>query len=143
MFMETINKIELTDKAVYPDEAVLRKVLGRSYSAYCALLELFGRNGMNHEWRYYNDGKAWLCKVQMKKRTIIWMSAWKGYMQVTVYIPEKYLERLYALPVSDETRQKIRATRNVGRSKPCIFEIRNQKVLNDLDKVIQFRIRAK
>ena len=141
--METINTIELTDKAVYPDDAVLKKVLGRSYSAYCALLELFDRNGMQYEWRYYLDGKAWLCKVQMKKRTIVWMSAWKSFMQATVYIPEKYLERLYEIPVSEETREKIRTTRNVGKSKPCTFEIRNQKVLKDLDKVMQFRIQTK
>ena len=141
--METINNIELTDKAVYPDEEVLKRVLGRAYSAYCALLELFGRNGLHYEWRYYFDGKAWLCKVQIKKRTIVWMSAWKGYMQATVYIPEKYLERLYELPVTEETREKFRVTRNVGKSKPCIFEVRNQKVLKDLDKVMQFRILAK
>ena len=141
--METINTIELTDKAVYPDDAVLKKVLGRSYSAYCALLELFDRNGMQYEWRYYLDGKAWLCKVQMKKRTIVWMSAWKSFMQATVYIPEKYLERLYEIPISEETREKIRTTRNVGKSKPCTFEIRNQKVLKDLDKVMQFRIQTK
>jgi len=141
--METLNTIELTDKDVYPDEAVLKRVLGRSYLAYCALLELFDRNGMHYEWRYYIDGKAWLCKVQKKKRTIVWMSAWKGFMQATVYIPEKHLERLYELPVSEETREKIRVTRNVGKSKPCIFEIRNQKVLKDIDKVMQFRIQAK
>ena len=43
----------------------------------------------------------------------------------------------------DETREKIWANRNVGKSKPCIFEIRNQKVLKDLEKVMQFRIRMK
>ena len=141
--METINTIELTDKAVYPDDAVLKKVLGRSYSAYCALLELFDRNGMQYEWRYYLDGKAWLCKVQKKKKTIVWMSAWKSFLQATVYIPEKYLERLHEIPISEETREKLRTTRNVGKSKPCIFEIRNQKVLKDLEKVMQFRIQTK
>jgi len=28
-------------------------------------------------------------------------------------------------------------------SKPCIFEIRNQKVLKDLDTAMQFKIRTK
>jgi hypothetical protein len=79
--LETINNIELTDKSVYPDETVLKAVLGKSYRSYCALLALFDRNEMLHEWRYYMDGKAWLCKVQKKKKTIVWMSAWKGFIQ--------------------------------------------------------------
>ena len=141
--MEKINIIELTDKSVYPDETVLKAVLGKSYRSYCALLELFDRNEMLHEWRYYMDGKAWLCKVQKKKKTIVWMSAWKGFIKAAVYIPERLLDRVYELPVSHETKERIRATRNVGKSKPCIFDIRNQKVLKDMEKVMLFKIQAK
>ena len=140
--MESINKIELSDKSVYPDATVLKDVLGKSYRSYCVLLELFERNGMLYEWRYYTDGKAWLCKVQKKKRTIVWMSAWRGYMKATIYIPEKYLDKLYEIPVSEETKERIRTTKNVGTSKPCIFEIRNQKVLKDMDRVMQFKIQT-
>ncbi len=140
--METVNNLELTDKSVYPDEDVLKGVLGRSYSAYRALLELFDRNGMHSEWRYYMDGKAWLCKVQKKKRTIVWMSAWKGFMQATMYIPAKYVEDIYALPIQDDTKEQIRTTKNVGKSQPCTFEIRNQKVLKDFDTVMQYKIQA-
>lgn len=141
--METVNKIELSDESVYPDETVLKGVLGRSYQAYYALLDLFDRNQMLFEWRYYRDGKAWLCKVQKKKRTIVWMSAWKGFLKATIYIPEKYLERIYALPILEMTKERIRTTKNVGKSKPCIFEIRNQKILKDMDVVMQFKIKTK
>jgi hypothetical protein len=79
--MESNNSIQLTDKSVYPDEAVLTGVLGEVYPSYRALLDLFDRHGMIYEWRYYMDGKAWLCKVQKKKKTIVWMSAWKGFIK--------------------------------------------------------------
>ena len=138
--METINKIELNDESAYPDEQVLKAILGRSYNAYCKLLRLYDDNEMEYEWRYYKDGKAWLCKVQKKKRTIVWMSAWKGYMQATVYFPEKYIDKIYTLDISEEMKEKIRKTKNTGRSKPCIFKIRNKSVLSDLNKVMQFKI---
>ena len=141
--METINKIELSDPSVYPDETVLKGVLGRSYASYCALLEMFEQNEMLPEWRYYNDGKSWLCKVQKKKKTIIWMSAWKGYMQAGIYVPVRLEDEIYQLPIAEETKERIRTTKNVGKSKPCLFEIRNQKILKDLDTVMQFKIRSK
>jgi len=141
--METMNSIELADESTYPDESVLRDVLGESYDAYCALLDLYGRNDMQHEWRYYRDGKAWLCKVQRKKRTIVWMSAWRGYMKATVYIPERLLDQVLALPIAAETKERIKQTKNVGKSKPCIFEIWDQSLLEDLDTVMQFKISAK
>jgi hypothetical protein len=138
--MEAIYNKQLNDESIYPDEQILKKILGRSYNAYCELLKLYDESGMEYTWRYYRDGKAWLCKVQKNKRTIVWMSAWKGYMKATIYVPEKYFDELYWLPLGKDTIEQIRKTANVGRSKPCIFEIRNKKVLKDLNKVIQFKI---
>ena len=141
--METINNKQLTDENTYPDESVLKKVLGKSYNAYLDLIKLFADNDLIYEWRYYRDGKAWLCKVQKKKRTIVWMSAWKGYMKAAVYFPERYLEDIYKLDISSEAKNRIKKTKNVGKSRPCIFEIRNKKVLKDLDKVMKFKILTK
>jgi hypothetical protein len=141
--METINTLELVNPDVFPDDGVLKGILGKSFEAYESLLEIFAENGMVTEWRYYNDGKAWLCKVQCKKRTIVWMSAWKGYMQATLYFPERYLDDIFGLDISDTTKEKIRLTKNTGKSKPCIFEIRNKAALADFSRVMQFKMIAK
>lgn len=141
--METINNKELRDENIYPDAKVLRSILGRSYKAYTKLLELFKTLEMTYEWRYYRDGKAWLCKVQKKKRTIVWMSAWKGFIKATIYFPEKYLERIYELDIYEDTKDRIRSTKNVGKSKACIFEIRNEKILKDLEKIMNLKIECK
>ena len=141
--METNKRIELTDENIYPDDNVLKKVLGRSYAAYTSLLDWFAGNDLVHEWRYYKDGKAWLCKVQKKKKTIVWMSAWKGYMQAGVYVPERVLADIFKLDLSEEAKKKIRETKNVGKSRPCIFEVKNKKVINDLAKVMTFKMQLK
>ena len=138
--METINTIELTDENIFPDESVLKKILGRSYNAYLALLNLYGNYELVYEWRYYKDGKAWLCKVQKKKKTIVWMSAWKGFMQATIYFPERYIDDIFQLGITDKTKNRIMATKNVGRSKPCIFEIRNINAVKELEKGMKFKI---
>lgn len=141
--METINAIELSDPDVVPTDEVLRGILGDSWPAFQALLEIYRNNGMTPEWRYYRDGKAWLCKVQRKKRTIVWMSAWNGYMQATIYFPEKYVEDVYGLELSQDTLDSIRQAKNTGKSKPCIFKITSEKVLEDFQSVMQFKLIAK
>jgi hypothetical protein len=110
---------------------------------YAKLLEFFNQNEMVYEWRYYHDGKAWLCKVQKKKRTIVWMSAWKGYIQATIYFPDKYLEKLYQLDLTEEMKNIIMSTKNVGKSKPCIFEIKDENVFMDFSKVVNLKIACK
>lgn len=78
-----------------------------------------------------------------KEKTIVWMSAWKGYMQATIYFPEKHLEKLDQVELSKEMKNKIMSTKNVGKSKPCIFEIRNDTIFNDFSKVVNFKIACK
>jgi len=141
--MEQVNNLELKDETVFPDDAVLQKALAASYRAYQQLLGLFEKHGLKHEWRYYKDGKAWLCKVQKKAKTVIWMSAWTGYMKATIYFPERYAEGILGLPISEEARESIRNDKNVGKSKPCTFEIRDETVLKDLETVLIHKMTVK
>lgn len=141
--METINTIQMRDESIIPDQAVLAGILGDSFPAYQALIKHFDDNQLTHQWRYYKDGKAWLNKVQKKDKTIVWMSAWKGYMQATIYIPEKYIDQIYMLDISEERKQKIRDTKNTGKSKPCIFEVRTVDVLDDFNTLMQFKFKLK
>ena len=140
--MESINTIELCDADLYPSDDILKKVLGKSYDVYSSLLELFTTINMIYEWRYYRDGKAWLCKVQYKKRTIVWMSAWKGFIKATIYFPEKYVEDIYGLDLSQKAIEHIKNTGNTGKSKPCIFEMKSSSILKDFSKLMQFKLIA-
>lgn len=140
--METINTIELSDPDRYPDDDLLAAVLGDAFAAYRALLALLDRHGLIYEWRYYRDGKAWLCKVQHRKRTIVWMSAWRGYMQATIYFPAKHTDAVFALSLGADTIARFRTTKSVGRSMPCIFEVHNAAVLADFERVMELKLRA-
>ena len=141
--METINNIELKDENKYPDDDLLKSILNESFLSYKKLLELFIKYDMNYEWHYYHDGKAWLCKVQKKKKTIVWMSAWKGFIQAVLYFSEKDIDNLYKLDISKKIKEKIHFTKNVGKSKPCIFEVGDERILNDLEKVMIYKIGCK
>ena len=98
--IEQINEIVLRDPDVYPEDKILEDILGKSFPSYNKLMDLFKEYGLSSEWRYYRDGKAWLCKIQKKKKTIVWMSAWKGFMKATIYIHEKYIDGIYNLAIS-------------------------------------------
>ena len=60
------------------------------------------------EWRYYNDGKAWLCKVVNKKKTVFWLSIWEHYFKTSFYFTEKHLESIDALNIAYASRKRRR-----------------------------------
>jgi len=104
---------------------------------------LFEENQLTHGWRFYKDGKMWLNKVQKKDKTIVWMSAWRGYAQATIYFAEKYMDQVYALDISEERKDIIRQTKNTGKSKPCTFVVKSTDILGDFNTLMQFKFKAK
>jgi hypothetical protein len=78
-----------------------------------------------------------------EKKTIVWMSAWKGYMEATIYFPERYADDLAGLAIGEETRNRILAAKRVGKSIPCMFKIRDDAVLSDLETVMKYKISLK
>jgi hypothetical protein len=132
--------IELRDQGVFPDEGVLRAVIGRGYPAYLALMGILREHEIGQEWRYYNDGKAWLCKAARKKKTIVWMSAHRGFIAATIYVPAAHIEGIYGLDIAEETRDRIRETKNTGKSKGCTFELRGKAALKDFTTVLRYKL---
>jgi len=56
----------LRDPLIPPSEELLSEILGKSYGSYSELIRRYEESDYNlqPQWRYYNDGKAWLCKVK-------------------------------------------------------------------------------
>lgn len=141
--METINNLVLTDENIYPDMPLLKAVLADSYTQYQKLLDLFHKNDLKETWQFYHDGKAWLCKVQRKSKTIAWMSAWEGFMQATIYVPLRLLDDVLSLEMDNLYKERIVSTKNIGKSKPCIFKIKNEEELKNFEVLMHFKIKAK
>ncbi|MFA6505424.1 MAG: DUF3788 family protein [Treponemataceae bacterium] len=82
------NTPVLTDPSTFPDSVVLRGALQDSYSAYEALFERIAARTPEAvpEWKYYNDGKSWLLKTTLKKKTLFWLSAERGYFHASFYL---------------------------------------------------------
>jgi len=141
--MERIDAIAFTDPSVVPDDAQLERVLGASYEAYRGLLGVFEKRGLTYEWRYYSDGKAWLCKVRKAARTIVWMSAWHGFMKATIYFPEKHVAGIDDLDIPESDKERVRNAANVGKSKPCVFEIRDSDILDTVEAIMVYKIASR
>lgn len=95
--------------------------------------------GLSSEWRYYNDGKSWLCKVSYKRKTIFWLSVWSGYFQIGFYFTEKHLEGIAALEIDEKTKEDFCLMKPVGKLLPMVFKISRKEQLDDLLNVTAFK----
>ena len=132
----------LKNPEIFPSEAVLKNALGDSvYSVLESFLETIANEtyGFTIEWRFYNDGKAWLGKVTYKKKTILWLSVWEGFFKTGFYFTEKHLEAIAALDISETIKDNFAKAKLIGRLIPMIIDVNDKNQLNDLLTIIWFK----
>lgn len=136
-----MDKPSLNDPAVPPSPEVLQNVLGMGFPVYEKTMAIITANpyGLVPEWRYYNDGKAWLCKVVFKKKTIFWLSVWDGFFKTGFYFVERHCPGIHELEIDESIKQNLRLAKPSGTLYPVGLVLNREEQIPDLLKIIEYK----
>ena len=121
----------LRDPNVRPDADTLAKALGERQRSYTELMAWIADRSIEVEWRYYNDGKAWLGKATRKSKTVFWLSVWEGYFQASFFFTERTLPEI-ATNVTE-----------VGKLRAVVVKVISGSELSDLFELAQHKMNLK
>lgn len=141
--MELLKKQSLRSPDIRPSGIVIAEALGEANSTYIRFIDKLANHHIQLEWRYYNDGKAWLAKGLhksigvrggIKETTVFWLSVWEGFFKVTIYVAEKDREDILGLSLTDGVKQMILESRQMGKLKffPVVFELTTDDFLESI-----------
>ncbi|MCL2540105.1 MAG: DUF3788 domain-containing protein [Firmicutes bacterium] len=146
------EKALLTDPEVKPTNKIIAAGLGGASAAYNNFLSGLNVQDISlMEWRYYNDGKAWLSKGEYKWTTprgankvkpLFWLSIWEGFFKTAFFFSEKLRGDLQNLPLSKETKELIANTKPMGKTMrflPVVLDIKSEKQLADVYMLAEFK----
>jgi len=142
----------LRDQSIEPTGEVIANGLGAANSVYTQFVEVLKDYDITlMDWRYYNDGKAWLSKGEYKWTTprgankvkpIFWLSIWEGFFKVSFFFSSSVHEELQNLPLTKKTKELIKNAKPMGKTKrfvPVVMDIKTEKQLKDVFAIAQFR----
>ena len=131
----------LTDEAEYPDDRVLRRYLGDAqvaWDAFAAFLES-SYPDFSPEWRYYKDGKSWLCKVVRKSKTICWLSVYHDRFKTTFYFPDRAENLIKNSSIGKKYIEQFVNGRHFGKTRGLTVDIRKVADLSTTKKLIAIK----
>ncbi len=147
--MKTTKEQLLRNPDIQPSSDVIAKALGEANSAYTKLINQLVNHDIQLEWRYYNDGKAWLAKGLYKwigarggkkEKTVFWLSIWDSFFKVTIFVPEKARLDVLSLPFDDELKQMIANSKQMGKLKyfPIVFDLCSEEMFEPIFSLFEF-----
>ena len=143
--MENKNyKQLLREPDLVPDEDLFSEVLSKQlFDVYKEILKIISEFGLVAEWKYYHDGKSWLWKVSKKKKTIVWISLWEEFFKSSFYFTEKNHDGLLSLDIDNKIKDSFSNARPIGRLIPLTMDIEAVTELENLKKIITYKISQK
>ena len=142
----------LRDPNIEPTSEIIAEGLGAAYEPYSVFIKELGTYCITlMEWRFYNDGKAWLSKGEYKWTTprgankvkpIFWLSIWEGFFRVSFFFCTSVQAELQDLPISQDTKELIKNAAPMGKTMrfiPVIMNIKTSQQLSDVYIIAQFR----
>lgn len=135
----------LKDPAISPKKEILENALGKSYTAYKELMNIIEGTafGLTPKWNYYNDGKAWLCKVQYKKKTVFWISVCDKHFKLCFYFTEKNCKGVFALGIQSSIKKEFKEHKPIGKLLPLVLSVTKKDQLQDALKIVQYKMSLK
>ncbi|WP_068770700.1 DUF3788 domain-containing protein [Termitidicoccus mucosus] len=134
-----MEKPLLNDPDIKPDADILKKALGRAHAAYETLAAAAGAAGLEMTWNYYKDGKAWLCKVVYKKKTVFWLSAWDGYIKTGFYFTEKTRAGVAGLDVDENIKTAFARAGAAGKLVPLSINVSRKAQVRDVMALAEYK----
>lgn len=140
-----MEKPLLNDPAQPPEDELLKSILGDAYMVYTEMLKTVTSeaHGLKPEWRYYNDGKSWLCKMVFKKKTVFWLSVWDGFFKAGFYFLERHLQGIGELEIDPGLKDALSKATPFGTLYPVTLEMRKTEQIGDLLCLIEYKKKLK
>jgi hypothetical protein len=143
--MAESEKPVLGDKSVYPSEEILFSIFGDKKVVWQKIMSYVKDNykDITEEWRYYNDGKQWLFKMQQKKKTIFWISVLKDTFRITFYFGNKAKPLIEASQLPQKIKDSFRDAKLYGSIRPVTTIITGISDLENIQKLIDIKVKLK
>jgi len=140
-----MEPIVLTDPNVRPDEELVFGILGEKSVYWEQLIDYVYDNhfDISEEWRFYNDGKAWLYRALRKKKTIYWIGVISDTFRVTFWFGDKAEPAILASSLPDGIKNDFLNAKKYGKIRSISVEIRNPEDLQNVLALVELSVKIK
>jgi len=135
----------LGDKNIFPSDDIIFSLIGDKKIIWQTILEHANNNYKDiiSEWRYYNDGKQWLFKLQHKKKTVFWAGVLKDTMRITFYFGNKAEPLIRNSSLPDTIKDNFASVKRFGTLKPITIPLHGLEDLEIIYKLIRLKTSLK
>jgi len=143
--MSEKETILLSDKEIFPTDEYIFSIIGEKKILWQSIMDHMISNykDSSGKWNFYNDGKRWLFKMVLKKKTIFWAAILADTFRITFYFGNKAESFIEASDLPQIMKDEFRTAKRYGLIRPVSFNILNKTDVENVQKLIAIKLKIK
>jgi hypothetical protein len=115
----------LTDKSAFPTDDVIFSIIGKNREHWESLMKKVHEKfpGSEGQWNYFNDGKNWLFKMVLKKKTLFWIGVHKETFRISFYFGAKAETDISRSELPDSLKQQYLTGQRFGKIRAVSIKV--------------------
>lgn len=115
----------LNDPAVYPTDEIIFSYIGDNKMLWQRFFYEIKREYSSIEgiWRFYNDGKSWLFRFMLKKKTLCWIGIFGNTFRITFYFGDKAAASIDASGLPESMKENFRNGQYFGKIRAITISV--------------------
>jgi len=132
------------DPLVRPNDKSLFSILGDKSRLWLGIMEHMRHHYPDAagEWRYYNDGKQWLFKMNRKKNTVFWIVALEDTFRITFYFGDKAEPWIEKSALPEPMKRDFKSAKRYGKIRGISIKMADEKDVDSVKKLVELKVQA-
>lgn len=134
-----------SDKDIKPSDELIFKILKDKKVLWLDIMGFMNDSfpSSSGDWNYYNDGKQWLFKMVLKKKTIFWASLFEDSFRVTFYFGDKALPLIEESSLPEQTKDDFKNGKKYGAIRGVTIKANNKTDVEHIKNLIVIKGKMK
>ena len=91
---------------------------------------------ISEEWKYYNDGKAWLFRALKKKKTLFWIRILKDTFRIAFWFSDKFEPIILESDLPENIKDEYKNAKRFNKSRCIYIDILDSNDFNNINKLM-------
>jgi hypothetical protein len=132
-----------TDKASQPEEADLKKALGKTYPFWKEIEEytLKTKKGAVRTWNYSGLKFGWSCRINDSRRVLIYLLPRDEFFKTGFVFGEKAYKEIMSSKINGSIKASLKAARPFAEGRGIRIIVDSKKTVKDIKQLVEIKIK--
>lgn len=132
----------LNDKAVLPNDAILKKLLNNAWQYWQDLKDylLTNYSNVNEFWKFYYENTGWVIQVLVKKQTLFWFKVYEDYFTITFWFGDNGVSAVEKSSLPEDLKERLRNSKKYQIGRSLTIDVKSSKDLEYIKTLVALKV---